>query len=92
MKATQSYKLVVESERNDSIEQAYKKAAELFVQISKIKSELGNFAFIVAPDERGHLSEYPLLEGVAQQVFIDWCDSKNNQAGYSIYKVKLVKY
>ena len=84
--------LVVESEQNDAIEKAHDKAEELFSQISKVKSGHGIYAFVVAPDNLGNLSEYTLLEGVAQQVFLDWCERENSQRDCPVFKVRQVHY
>jgi len=84
--------LVVESEQNDAIEKAHDKAEELFAQISKVNSGRGVYTFVVAPDNLGNLSEYTLLEGVAQQVFLDWCEGENSQGDCPVFKVRQMHY
>ena len=92
MKASNNRTLVIESKQDFAIENAHHRATELFAQISKIESARGTYSFVVMPDNQGNLSEHLLLENVAQQVFIDWCEGQNNHAGCSLYSIRQVEY
>lgn len=80
--------LILESEYQEAIERAHKKASELFGYVSPIDTIGGCRwrTFVIAPNRTDN------VEKKATQLFIEWCETENEQAQDLILQVVQVKF
>ncbi len=73
--------LIVKSYHQAAISAAHDKAKALALFVSPITKNamVENSAFIILPRDESVSAMEDLLEAVAHQKFIDWCESENNK-------------